>query len=239
MDLYINLNYEGKLKKGGTRTYSDYYHSYVTSNARIRPKRHFEIKADDFYCRDELIPALCANMKAFTLENKLVTKLSAEDRTLRFELNALRNRDGVLIGVDEANRYMELLRIALMGETNENFSLAASPYLTRYAVQRVRDWPDLTTAKKMNILALDGHSTLKSIREALGWRDWFWNVMIKADKEGIRLNSDMGGAWLLDTNYEFGHMGLDLLKIQGQPRVGNKRDFEKWFPPIALRKKKS
>ncbi len=239
MDLYIDLNYEGKLKKAGNRSYSDYYHAYCTSKARIRPKRHLEIKADDFYCRDELIPAICANIKNFTTENKLVSELSAEDRTLRFELNTLYFSNSKLVNNDDVNRYAQLLQIALMGETNENFSLAASPYLVRYAVQRLRDWPTLPQLKRDRILAVDGRSTLSSIRAAIGWNDWFWNTMIAADEKGIRLNPDMQEAWQLETDCAFGHMGLDLLKLQSQPRVGEKRAFDKWFPPITSMRKRA
>ncbi|KKM76244.1 hypothetical protein LCGC14_1382080, partial [marine sediment metagenome] len=218
------------------RKYVDYLHDYTTSIAYIKPKRHLEILVNNFYCRDELIPAIVANIKAFKEANKLVKTVSANDRTLRFEMTDLRDDYNKPCDQDEVSRYGELLRIALMGETNEDFSFAASPYLVRYAVQRIRDWGGLPAAKKERILNLDGHSTLREIRVAMGWRDWFWDLMIKADYHGVRLNANMKEAWLLDTNCDFGHMGLDLLKLQSQPRIGDKRDFESWFPPIALRK---
>ena len=236
MDLFMDINYEGKLQKGGERTYLDYAHSYVTSTACIKPKRRLEIIANGFYCRDELIPAIVANIKAFKTANKLVKTVSANDCTLRFEMTDLRDNYNKPCDQDEVSRYGELLRIAIMGETNEDFSFAASPYLVRYAVQRIRDWGDLPATKRERILNLDGHSTLKEIRTAIGWRDWFALLMYKADKEGIKLNSNMNEAWRLKEICDFGHMGLDLLKLKGQPRIGERRNFAEWFPPIALRK---
>ena len=104
-------------------------------------------------------------------------------------------------------------------------------------MQRIRDWGTLPKTKKERILDLDGHSTLKQIRQAIGWKDWFANLMYRADKEGIKLNSNMNEAWQLGGSVVFGHMGLDLLKFQGQHRFEPHRDFESWFPPIVLRKK--
>jgi len=235
MDLYVNFPYSGKLKLKGLRYFEGLHegHDYVTSRAFIKPKRNLQLFADDFYCRDELLPGITWNLYHFVEANR-VARLEPPTRSDRFEIV---NNYPVDADAPVA-KYLEWLRVAIMGQTNEEFGFGASPYLVRYAVGRGREYGDLSKEKRQGIADLNGQSTLEEIRTALGWRDWFWNVMVKADEQGIRLNTNMIEAWGLKRDIEYGHMGLEMLKIQGQSRLASQfRDYVAWFPPIALRKK--
>jgi hypothetical protein len=232
MNLQLDFNYDGKLKKSGQRTFTDDYHTYVTSISDINEMRQLKVSAEDFYCRDELITGIATNLQEFNKENKLAS-LNAGDRTLTFEFTS---EYGDMDEVRMA-RYINVLRIAIMGETNENFSFAASPYLVRWVVKKARDFSHLPTARLEKFKALNGSDTLEDIRASLNFKDWFYLLMIEADKEGISLNSDMNVAWQIGREIGYGHMGLDQLKIMAQSRLeSTQRYYEKWFPPIQLRK---
>ncbi len=232
MDLAIHYNYEGKLRRGGVRSYKDVYHDYCTSRAIVSPKRELRLECVDYYCRDELLVGIAQNMKQFEAENR-IARLSASDRTLKFEFTNSYNKDELIL-----SRYANVLRIAMMGETNENFSFAASPYTVRWVVKKVRDFSTMPFKKRDRVNALVGTDTLAHIRKTLNFKDWFWKLMLEADKEGISLNPSMTEAWQLKQAIPYGHMGLEQLKIQAQSYIDPSRPYGKWFPPIQLMKEK-
>jgi len=228
MDLTLDFNILGK-GKAKDRAYWGEDLIQGTVKGKI-----FTIFAESFYCRDELIPEIARVMDQFH-EEEPKFRLSASDKSLRVRYTDFSSVKGV-------RKYLELQSQAILGETNENFSMAASPYLLRWHIAQVRRYRTMPRYNKDEINKLTGRASMERVRSKLKNSGWFYEAMIEADKEGITLQDDLRVAWGMSPGRNYGMAGLEQLQILSVPFKFNQKavhdpNYEKWFPPAVIIKK--
>jgi hypothetical protein len=185
------------------------------------------INTGHFFCRDEILDALSCLFNEFYKKNP-EAKIIAFGPKTSFAFSAPKHKE----------RHNHIGR-GVLGNANKIFNPLASPYLLRWYIHSIRNSMN-DTIQAANLLTLETMTkkpSLRDIRKALRYTDFFYKAMIKADNEKVSLEKDFFKAWQLNlfkvAHYNsYGHMGLVNLGRLTQIFVKSDRlDYEEAFPP--------
>lgn len=131
--------------------------------------------------------------------------------------------------------YLNVLWRGVAGETNAEFSPLQSPFVIRWLIGKGRNAANARDRDR-RFVELPNPDDLEACRRYAKrfCRDWFAELMIKADKAGIKLNPDLKESWGWQ-DHTMGSMGLVGLKNIGQSVLEARRlKILDAFPPAKL-----
>ena len=222
----------GTFKNEATRTASGFWHSqsYKTDvEVLLRPTRIRVSSAKGITCRDQFTASVHNALRNAHQKWPTLT-ITGNDASLPFTMNTGSN------GVD----YMaNIARIAVLGHTNAEMNPASSPFVLRFmeGVSRMAILRHgVTNTRRTKYEVEEAQAILKRLEDGTNTLEaFFYQLMLRADAEGIRLNENVLEAWAVDQASSYAMLGLSTLKMaKKQAALKAEVNWETIFPPTVL-----
>ena len=228
MQIVNGTFHRSNIKRGTEREFTGHWYSTSYSSNLVlttQPKR-LRFNTANIICRDQFVPSFNGALKNLRIKHpNLILTSEGEDLVL----------DAHFSSPTKA----KIATIAILGNTNRNFSPMASPFIIRFieGASRVTGRSTLPKTIGDDLTVEEAREIVENKMTLTATLTWFYNLMKRADQEGVKLNPNVMESWaagVMEPAYAM--LGLVTLKNSSATAVMKRTvDYNLMFPPNALR----